>query len=370
MPDQRASILMGLRKAHKPQFVAILEPRVSGDKGRAVRGKLGFQFSFIVEAQGFSGGIWLLWNDTDISVQISSTCNQLIHTSLAWDSGKRCDISFVYASPHLNCRRELWQNLLHLSKSVSTAWMILGDFNAMTCGWDGPPRLDEGDDELIWGLDPLGKFSIKSAYEILDYTVDNDTENTWKTIWNWKGPNRIRHFLWLVGHGRIMTNVERVRHHFGQDTDCNRCPGTPEDIIHALWDCKAAREVWMKLFPHFLANNFFSDGFQDLLRKGLQHTDSSLMFGIAIWIIWKARNEAVFEHKSVTSDQLLLRVLYWISGVRETMKADSRILSETTRRKEQILIHWKPAPEGFVTITTDGSVLPQNGNAAAGGDWT
>ncbi|CAN1124148.1 Putative ribonuclease H protein At1g65750, partial [Linum perenne] len=41
--------------------------------------------------------------------------------------------------------------------------------------------------------------------------------------------------------------------------------------------------------------------------------------------------------------------------------------------KEQILIHWKPAPEGFVTINTDGSVLPQNGNATAGGiirDWT
>ncbi|CAN1840857.1 Putative ribonuclease H protein At1g65750, partial [Linum perenne] len=38
----------------------------------------------------------------------------------------------------------------------------------------------------------------------------------------------------------------------------------------------------------------------------------------------------------------------------------------------QTLVKWKPAPEGFVTINTDRSYLPQNGNAAAGGilrDW-
>ncbi|CAN1299084.1 Putative ribonuclease H protein At1g65750, partial [Linum perenne] len=36
------------------------------------------------------------------------------------------------------------------------------------------------------------------------------------------------------------------------------------------------------------------------------------------------------------------------------------------------LSQWKPAPEGFVTINTNGSVLAQTSNAAAGGiirDW-
>ncbi|CAN1145565.1 Putative ribonuclease H protein At1g65750 [Linum perenne] len=157
-----------------------------------------------------------------------------------------------------------------------------------------------------------------------------------------------------------------------QDGSCHRCPGAVEDLLHVLRDCNLAREVWTKLFPHSVVTNFFSDGIHDWLRHGLQQPDSCLIFGTAIWLIWKARNEAVFEHTSMTSDQLRLRVLHWIAGVRETMRANSLTLSETTRHKEQLSVQWKPAPEGFVTLNTDGSVLAQTGNAAAGGiirDW-
>ncbi|CAN1186598.1 hypothetical protein LINPERHAP2_LOCUS38209 [Linum perenne] len=49
------------------------------------------------------------------------------------------------------------------------------------------------------------------------------------------------------------------------------------------------------------------------------------------------------------------------------MKADSKALLGTFRRKEEILVSWNPAPEGSVTINIDGSVIDSQNRAAAGG---
>ncbi|PKI31399.1 hypothetical protein CRG98_048210 [Punica granatum] len=35
------------------------------------------------------------------------------------------------------------------------------------------------------------------------------TGSMWKLIWSWKGPQRIRNFLWLVCHDRLLTNSYR-----------------------------------------------------------------------------------------------------------------------------------------------------------------
>ncbi|CAN1163931.1 hypothetical protein LINPERHAP1_LOCUS28859, partial [Linum perenne] len=125
-------------QAHKPQIVAILEPRTSGAKGLFVR-------NIVVEAQGFRGGIWLLWNEVDFSIQIIKSSNQFIHIRPYWHSGKSCFITFIYASPHLHCRRTLWQDLFNLWQTTSDAWMILGDFNAMV---DALEKLGGTCDEL------------------------------------------------------------------------------------------------------------------------------------------------------------------------------------------------------------------------------
>ncbi|CAN1189279.1 Putative ribonuclease H protein At1g65750 [Linum perenne] len=199
-----------------------------------------------------------------------------------------------------------------------------------------PPTSDDREDELIWGLDP-------------------------------KGPNRVRHFIWLFAHERVLTNVERCRRHMAQDNNCYHCPDSREDLLHVGRDCKLAKEVWLSLFPHLTETNFFSLGLQDWLRAGIQERDFSLSFGLVIWLLWKARNEVVFEHKPATSDQLRLRVLHWIAGVRETMRAESRVLFKQAHDREEVLVQWEPAPEDFITINTGGSVLQPNRHASAGG---
>ncbi|CAN1768663.1 Putative ribonuclease H protein At1g65750 [Linum perenne] len=171
--------------------------------------------------------------------------------------------------------------------------------------------------------DPRGKFTLKTAYEILVSAGDQTKQDIWRIIWRWSRPSRVRHFLWLVTHDRILTNAERRRRHLTEADAYQRCRVCTEDTLHAVHDCQVAREIWSFFIPLELASHFFSDSLQVWLQKGLQHNDFGLTFGITIWILWKARKEAIFENKLATCDQLRLQVLQWIVGVRETMRANS-----------------------------------------------
>ncbi|KAL4297736.1 hypothetical protein GQ457_12G008990 [Hibiscus cannabinus] len=67
-----------LVRRQKPDIVVIMEPRISGREADRFIHRSGFEFSYRVEANGFSGGIWVLWRGT-INVQVLAVSNQCIH---------------------------------------------------------------------------------------------------------------------------------------------------------------------------------------------------------------------------------------------------------------------------------------------------
>ncbi|CAN1824009.1 Putative ribonuclease H protein At1g65750 [Linum perenne] len=230
-----------------------------------------------------------------------------------------------------------------------------------------PPSPTGGDDELIWGPDPKGLFSIKSAYEILAAIDRSVVDQRWKAVWNWQGLNRVRLFLWLAVHNRLLTNSERRRRHLCTDDICTRCRAGTEDVLHVLRDCPLAKSTWLSLIPAYDHQSFFTGTLLEWFTRELNSSNRGQLVGITAWLIWKARNESIFDNASVTSDQLRLRVLSWIAGVQETMRAQSLSLSEVEARQRETLISWIPPPDDSITINTDGSVLHLDGKAAAGG---
>ncbi|CAN1815926.1 Putative ribonuclease H protein At1g65750 [Linum perenne] len=229
-----------------------------------------------------------------------------------------------------------------------------------------PPKPDGGDDDLIWGPDPKGRFYVRSAYEILSTNNHESDEQVWKTIWQWNGPNRVRFFLWLAAHNHLLTNAERSRRHLSDDDVCSHCKTASGDTIHVLRDCRLARSFWECVIPQQQLQGFFLGSVQEWLMRELKRSETGLLVGVAAWLLWEARNEAIFESVSVTSDQLRLRVLHWIAGVRETMKAQSQILENVVGRRRDTLISWIPPSNEWFKINTDGSVI-QPGNAATAG---
>ncbi|CAN0826776.1 Putative ribonuclease H protein At1g65750 [Linum grandiflorum] len=54
-----------------------------------------------------------------------------------------------------------------------------------------PPSTGIGQDSIIWGLEPSGRFTIRSAYLILKDLQEETPDQRWKGVWNWRGPNKL-----------------------------------------------------------------------------------------------------------------------------------------------------------------------------------
>lgn len=69
-------------------------------------------------------------------------------------------------------------------------------------------------------LSSLGIFTVKSAYSLIanNHLVGN--HSCWKLILKWGGLQRVRTFLWLTLHNRILTNRKRMRRHLCPSAIC------------------------------------------------------------------------------------------------------------------------------------------------------
>lgn len=112
-------------------FVAILEPRISGSQADHVVHRIGLGGSIRVEARGFSGGIWCLWNPAAINISVLAREEFCIHLKVNPSTPKEWILTVVYASPQANNRPRLWERLVAFHSSISSPWCLAGDFNSI-----------------------------------------------------------------------------------------------------------------------------------------------------------------------------------------------------------------------------------------------
>lgn len=72
-------VMKSLIKKHKPSIVALLETRTIAEVASRFVQKLGYKNSIIVDPQGLSGGLILLWNEDEVDVQATSQTRWSIH---------------------------------------------------------------------------------------------------------------------------------------------------------------------------------------------------------------------------------------------------------------------------------------------------
>ncbi|KAI9080839.1 hypothetical protein K1719_037148 [Acacia pycnantha] len=122
------AVLRDLGFRHKVDVVVILEPRISGSPAIRVIKSWGFKHSVREEAEGFSGGIWMLWNLDELYVDVLVKNDQFIHCKLRLE-GKELLFTAIYASPSEQRRHITWDSLHTLAGGVADPWLLAGDFN-------------------------------------------------------------------------------------------------------------------------------------------------------------------------------------------------------------------------------------------------
>lgn len=70
-----------MKNSHNPDLDILTKKRLSGDRANSVISNLGYEGFFKVDAMGFSGGIWILWNSTSIVVEpVSASFHEVFLT--------------------------------------------------------------------------------------------------------------------------------------------------------------------------------------------------------------------------------------------------------------------------------------------------
>ncbi|XP_015972136.1 uncharacterized protein LOC107495506 [Arachis duranensis] len=99
------------RRMYRPDCFFLFETRCSGEKAREVIRELGFQFAVVEDAAGFSGGIWVLWEDANLDIRLRESHHQYIHLSVDRVEWGSCLLTAIYASPQERHRATLWKKL-------------------------------------------------------------------------------------------------------------------------------------------------------------------------------------------------------------------------------------------------------------------
>lgn len=122
---------------------------------------------------------------------------------------------------------------------------------------------------------------------------------------------RIKVFVWLVAHNKVLTNYNRWKRRMTQLAGCARCTCEKEDTLHMVRDCVASREVWEVMLLRYPQSRFFTHtSVQQWLYEGLRgHKAEKGKFGwkeimaTVMWWLWKCRNDEVFDKVTRTLNE-------------------------------------------------------------------
>ncbi|XP_028770189.1 uncharacterized protein LOC114727667 [Neltuma alba] len=124
------SLIQELKNHFCLDFLALVETRSDKQKSERRIGSLGFQGYTFIEAEGFSGGIWCLWNAGVQKVDVIEQHRQFLHLRIINSRREHYFFTVIYASPHMVARRHLWSELHRIERGMHEPWVIGGDFNA------------------------------------------------------------------------------------------------------------------------------------------------------------------------------------------------------------------------------------------------
>ena len=115
-------------------------------------------------------------------------------------------------------------------------------------------------------------------------------------------PPKVKIFLWQILEESLPTAENLYKHHIIPSPICNLC-GDIDTNTHCFIKCKMFDEVRKNLaFIHWKDLDF-----KHLISRANSKIDTTKQL-IALWNMWKARNEAIFRNKPIKSMQIRRKI--------------------------------------------------------------
>jgi hypothetical protein len=175
--------------------------------------------------------------------------------------------------------------------------------------------ISDGDDRSLWLLGNKG-FSVKSLYKeskCAQVTVPSNF------LWKTRLSHKIKAFLWLVVHKKILTKDNLAKRNWKGNLDYVFC-GLLESIDHLFFQCSIARFIW-RIVQSALDLNSTPNNADDLFGpwiNSFNKTEKNLVLfgcGAVIWAIWRSRNDCCFNTTLIADPtNVIFSCCYWIDA--------------------------------------------------------
>jgi hypothetical protein len=176
------------------------------------------------------------------------------------------------------------------------------------------------EDFIAWHLTKSYSFSVKSAYYSewnhcngrrltrADEQGPASLNPVWDILWKLKIPSKIKIFVWKAHHGTIPGMAILADRHIPVSPQCPVCSQGQEDILHLIFSCRRAKEIWHSLGLTDVINSALLDRSasivlegilrnQNLMQGGNDITDLKELICVRAWYIWWQRREFVKGEK-------------------------------------------------------------------------
>jgi hypothetical protein len=210
-----------------------------------------------------------------------------------------------------NGRAWVWRRRLHAWEEES-----VGECVALLCNII---LQDSVQDSWRWTLNPNHGYSVKEAYRYITDSGAMVDRSQVDDVWSNHIPSKVSLLGWRLLRNRLPTKDNLVRRGILSLTDGN-CVAAGCNVLetasHLFMHCNVSDSLWSNVrcwlgidlvYPAELRHHFI----QFTRMSGLPRT-THLFFTViwfaTIWVLWKERNNCVFQNTSASSSILLERV--------------------------------------------------------------
>ncbi|KAK1360251.1 hypothetical protein POM88_044725 [Heracleum sosnowskyi] len=150
----KIQFLQDVTRIEKPNFIFLSETISSYVKMEKLCHNLGYEGLIVVEPQGKSGGIAMLWKNAE-NVNLLSFSRSHIDVSVNKIGSNSWRLTGVYGEPERSQRHKTWELLRNLSRDANLLWCLVGDLNNVRSQSDKrgghlyPNHLIEGFNECL-----------------------------------------------------------------------------------------------------------------------------------------------------------------------------------------------------------------------------
>ncbi|XP_019158195.1 PREDICTED: uncharacterized protein LOC109154910 [Ipomoea nil] len=229
------------------------------------------------------------------------------------------------------------------------------------------PIDDTTEDKLTWPDKTIGTFSVLSAFKhIAGHSTE---EESWDWMWKLNCIEKVKSFLWLLLKGKLLTGVERRNRNLTTDASCKRCPDEDESTNHIFRTCPFASDCWrsakdyggtdVAIFRPF--NSWIKDNCSSK-RTTKDGAPWNVTFVYILWLIWKARNNLIFNNKAESHVRILNTALSMAKEATEYIVKHVGVMHGYWK-----WVRWEPPQPGWLKLNTDGAMKSSTGIASAGG---